>query len=225
MSAHNWASSRKRTLSANWASRITATSGELGSFEATTKDDAEGMIVVHNYPDTSKYALGSTKLEYVGPKRLGNVDGWVFKTEWDGDRYPSRIFFSSEEVYFGGGESAFIASDYRDSTGWVWKLLPLRRTQLVQDSEFAIVRLEVTDLLHDKPLPKTSLGRQHPPAGVGFSLVCRTALLSIRWPHAAALDASGWVVRMASSGAWIGPTLVTDRSDRSTVDCPRLPNA
>ncbi len=40
--------------------------GELGSFEVTTKDDAEGMIVVHNYPDTSKQALGTTKLQFMG---------------------------------------------------------------------------------------------------------------------------------------------------------------
>src|SRR5580658_11300412 len=107
--------------------------GELGSFEVTTKDDAEGMIVVHNYPDTSKQALGTTKLQFLGSKRIGNVDGWVFKTQWDGENYPSKIFFSADQVYFGGGVSAYIAGDYREGTGWVWKLLPLRRTELVQN--------------------------------------------------------------------------------------------
>jgi hypothetical protein len=29
-------------------------------------------------------SLGRTKLTYEGPKRLGNIDGWVFRTEWDG---------------------------------------------------------------------------------------------------------------------------------------------
>jgi hypothetical protein len=107
--------------------------GELGSFEASTKDDAEAMIVVHNYPDTSKFALGSTQLDYVGAKRIGNVDGWVFKTQWNGELYPEKIFFSSSEVYFGGGVSAYIAADYRQATGWVWKMLPLRRTELFQN--------------------------------------------------------------------------------------------
>jgi hypothetical protein len=107
--------------------------GELGSFQAVASGEATGSIVVHNYPDTTKYALGSTKLNYVGPKRLGNVDGWVFKTQWDGEHYPSKIFFSADEVYFGGGESAYITADYREGTGWAWKLLPMRRMDLVQN--------------------------------------------------------------------------------------------
>ncbi len=106
--------------------------GNLGSFEVTTKGDAMGMIVVHNYPETTKFALGSTKLEFVGAKRIGDVDGWVFKTQWDGKMYPSKIFFSSEEVYFGGGASSYIVADYRDGTGWTWKLQSMRRMDIVQ---------------------------------------------------------------------------------------------
>src|ERR1700761_7399401 len=53
--------------------------GNLGSFEVMAKGDSSGMIVVHNYPETTKFALGTTKLEYVGAKRIGDVDGWVFK--------------------------------------------------------------------------------------------------------------------------------------------------
>jgi len=97
--------------------------GELGSFEVTTKDDAQG-----------KRALGTTKLQFLGSKRIGNLDGWVFKTQWDGESYPSKIFFSADQVYFGGGVSGYIAGDYREGTGWVWKLLPLRRTELVQNN-------------------------------------------------------------------------------------------
>jgi hypothetical protein len=104
--------------------------GELGAFCAT-KSEGHGMIVVHNYPDTTKAALGAVQLSYVGPKRVGNVDGWVFKTQWDGKSYPSRIFFSAEEVYFGGGISAYIVADYRDGTGWVWKMLPMRRLEIL----------------------------------------------------------------------------------------------
>jgi hypothetical protein len=63
---------------------------------------------------------------------VGNVDGWVFKTQWDGTSYPSRIFFSADEVYFGGGRSAYIVADYRDGTGWVWKMLPMRRLEILQ---------------------------------------------------------------------------------------------
>jgi|GEM_PF-3962268 hypothetical protein len=106
--------------------------GELGAFQVTTHEGAEGMIVVHAYPDHNRIALAETKLDYEGPKRVGNVNGWVFKTKWDGTKYPSRIFFSSEQVYFGGGESAFIASDFREQTGWVWKMIPLRQTQLAE---------------------------------------------------------------------------------------------
>jgi hypothetical protein len=105
--------------------------GGLGSFVAT-KEHGEGMIVVHNYPDTSKLALGTTKLTYEGTKRLGNVDGYVFKTQWDGATYPSKIFLSAEKVYFGGGVSAYIAADHREKTGWVWKLHPLRRMDVLK---------------------------------------------------------------------------------------------
>jgi hypothetical protein len=105
--------------------------GLLGSFVATKDANALALIVVHSYPDTEKMSLGRTKLTYEGPKRLGNIDGWVFRTEWDGTVYPSRIFFSSEKIYFGGGVNSYIAADYRDKTGWAWKLQPLRRMELV----------------------------------------------------------------------------------------------
>ena len=105
--------------------------GLLGSFVATKNADALALIVVHQYPDTEKMSLGRTKLTYEGPKRLGEINGWVFRTEWDGTVYPSKIFFSSEKVYFGGGVNSYIAADYRDKTGWAWKHLPLRRMELV----------------------------------------------------------------------------------------------
>ena len=108
--------------------------GQLGSFVVVKDNDAEGLIVLHQHPDTSSRALGRTKLTYEGPKRLGNVDGWVFKTEWDGKVYPSRIFFSAERVYFGGGVDGYIAADYREATGWAWKLHPLRQMPLVRES-------------------------------------------------------------------------------------------
>jgi hypothetical protein len=107
--------------------------GQLGSFVATKDAEAMGLLVVHQHPDLASKALGRTKLTCEGAKRLGNVDGWVFKTEWDGKAYPSKIFFSSERVYFGGGVNAYIAADYRDETGWVWKLHPLRRMPMVKD--------------------------------------------------------------------------------------------
>ncbi len=106
--------------------------GHLGSFVVTKGPDAIGLIVVHDYPDTGKQSLGRTKLTFEGAKRLGNVDGWVFKTEWDGKTYPSKVFFSSEKVYFGGGVNAYIAADHREETGWVWKLQPLRRMGLMK---------------------------------------------------------------------------------------------
>jgi hypothetical protein len=108
--------------------------GQLGSFVVIKNDMAKGMIVVHQYPDTSKSALGCTKLTFEGAKRLGEIEGWVFKTEWDGKVYPSRIFFSAEKVYFGGGVNGYIAADYRDDSGWVWKLQPLRRMGLVKNN-------------------------------------------------------------------------------------------
>jgi hypothetical protein len=107
--------------------------GQLGTFCATKSAKATGMIVVHNYPDTTSFGLGHTKLTYQGAKRLGNVDGYVFETEWDGKTYPSKIFFSAERVYFGGGVNGYIAADFRDGTGWAWKLLPLRRMDLVKN--------------------------------------------------------------------------------------------
>jgi hypothetical protein len=106
--------------------------GHLGSFAVTKGSDGIGLIVVHDYPDTSKFSLGRTKLAFEGAKRLRNIDGWVFKTEWDGKSYPSRIFFSSQKVYFGGGVNAYIAADYREGTGWACKLHPLRRMGLVK---------------------------------------------------------------------------------------------
>jgi hypothetical protein len=109
--------------------------GQLGSFVATKESTALALIVVHSYPDTSTVAMGRSKLTYEGSKRLGNVDGWVFKTEWDGKAYPSKIFLSAERVYFGGGVNAYIAADYRDKTGWVWKLHPLRRMNMVKATE------------------------------------------------------------------------------------------
>jgi hypothetical protein len=107
--------------------------GQLGSFTVCKEGQAMGAIVVHSYPNTEKSALGCTKLTYEGTKRLGNVDGWVFKTEWDGKGYPSKIFFSAEPVYFGGGINAYIAADYRDESGWAWKLHPLRRMEIVKN--------------------------------------------------------------------------------------------
>ncbi len=115
--------------------------GTLGTFSASAKkagagtgEEAAAAFVVHQYPDVEKSALGLTKLQYEGPKRLGNVDGWVFKTEWDGKQYPSKVFLSAEKVYFGGGESAYIAADHRTDTGWVWKLMPLRRMEMLKKS-------------------------------------------------------------------------------------------
>ena len=105
--------------------------GHLGTFVATTKGEARAMIVVHNYPDTGKFALGNTKLTFEAVRKVGNVNGFVFKTEWDGKRYPSKVFLSSEKVYFGGGVNGYIAADYRDATGWAWKLIPLRRMDIV----------------------------------------------------------------------------------------------
>ena len=107
--------------------------GELGSFVVTKNARAMGLIVVHQHPDTSSMALGRTKMTFEGAKRIGNIDGWVFKTDWDGKAYPSKIFFSSERVYFGGGINAYIAADYREGTGWAWKMLPLRRMSPVKD--------------------------------------------------------------------------------------------
>ena len=108
---------------------------QLGSFVATKDAHARGQIVVHNYPNTHEIALGRTHLTYEGTKRLGNVDGWVFKTEWDGKAYPSKVFFSAEKVYFGGGINAHIAADYREGTGWAWKLHPMRQMELVKHTD------------------------------------------------------------------------------------------
>ena len=108
--------------------------GGLGSFVVSKDGHSGGLLVVHNHPDTKSAALGHTKLTYKGAKRLGNVDGYVFETQWDGKAYPSKMFFSAEKVYFGGGVNAFIAADYRESTGWAWKLHPLRKMAVVKDS-------------------------------------------------------------------------------------------
>jgi hypothetical protein len=103
--------------------------GHLGCFVAT-KENARCAIVVHSYPDTSKIALGNTKLTYEGATQLNNVPGYSFKTEFDGKNYPSKVFLSSERVYFGGGITGYIAADFRDGTGWNWKLVPLRRMEV-----------------------------------------------------------------------------------------------
>ncbi len=105
--------------------------GHLGTFVASPKM-GRCMIVVHQHPDTSKVALGNTKLTYEGTTQLNNVPGYCFKTEWDGKTYPSKVFLSSEKVYFGGGITAYIGADFREETGWAWKLIPLRRLDLVQ---------------------------------------------------------------------------------------------
>jgi hypothetical protein len=104
--------------------------GHLGCFVATASK-ARCMIVVHHYPDTSKVSLGNTKLTYEGTVQLNNIPGYCFKTEFDGKNYPSKVFLSAEKVYFGGGISGYIAADYREGTGWAWKLQPLRRMDVV----------------------------------------------------------------------------------------------
>jgi len=108
--------------------------GNIGTFAATTKNsagaEAHANFVVHSYPRQDKLSLGCTKLKYEGAKRLGNVDGWIFTTEWDGKAYPSKVFVSAHKVYFGGGEQAYIAADFRTDTGWAWKMVPLRRMEL-----------------------------------------------------------------------------------------------
>jgi hypothetical protein len=113
--------------------------GELGSFAAVSKNNTEheamAAFVVHHYPHQEKLALGCTKLRYQGPRRLANVDGWVFLTDWDGKANPSKVFLSAERVYFGGGVQAYIAADYREGTGWAWKMLPLRRLELTGKNE------------------------------------------------------------------------------------------
>lgn len=109
--------------------------GDIGIFEATTKapagEESLAVFVVHHHPHQHQVALGQTKLKYVGAKRLGNVDGWVFQTDWDGKYYPSKVFLSAEPVYFGGGTVRYIAADYRTDTGWAWKYVPLRRMAVV----------------------------------------------------------------------------------------------
>lgn len=108
--------------------------GDIGVIAAEGKNaegrEAHAAFVVHHYPEQEKYSLGCTKLKYVGPKRLGNIDGWVFSTEWDGKAYPSKVFVSADQVYFGGGRQAYISADYRTETGWAWKLIPLRRMEI-----------------------------------------------------------------------------------------------
>jgi hypothetical protein len=112
--------------------------GFFGSFEAAAKgpagQDPVALFVVHHHPDQHNVSLGHTTLKYKGPKRLGSVDGWLFETRWDGKMYPSKIFFSAEKIYFGGGVVAYIAADYREGTGWGWKYHPLRRMDLVAAS-------------------------------------------------------------------------------------------
>jgi hypothetical protein len=112
--------------------------GDLGTFAALTKNagahEPMAAFVVHQHPDETQLSLGCTKLKYQGAKRLGNVDGWVFTTDWDGKNYPSKVFLSAEKVYFGGGVQAYIAADHRNDTGWTWKMLPLRRMELTNQS-------------------------------------------------------------------------------------------
>jgi hypothetical protein len=109
--------------------------GDIGTIVACAKApagmEAHAAFVVHHYPNQEKIDLGCTRLHYEGAKHLGNVDGWVFKTEWDGKAYPSKIFVSAQKVYFGGGRQAYVMADYRTETGWAWKLVPLRRLELV----------------------------------------------------------------------------------------------
>ncbi len=59
------------------------------------------------------------------------MDGWVFQTDWDGKANPSKVFLSAQPIYFGGGIRGFIAADYREGTGWAWKLHPLKRMELL----------------------------------------------------------------------------------------------
>ena len=69
--------------------------GELGTFEATAKS-ATGMRALGHVrcsllPRPRAVALGCTKLN-MWAKRLGDVDGWIFSTDWDGKAYPSKVF-------------------------------------------------------------------------------------------------------------------------------------
>ena len=99
----SWGRSRRRKPRPRLGEPNYGYAGHLGSFVAAKDANALALIVVHHYPDMEKVSLGRTKLTHQGPKRLGNIDGWVFTTEWNGTIYPSKIFFSSEKVYFGGG--------------------------------------------------------------------------------------------------------------------------
>ena len=109
--------------------------GPLGSFEAALKGPTGrqplGLFVIHKHPHPQELALGQTKLKYLGPKRLGEIDGYVFQTDWSGKVFPSKVFFSAHKIYLGAGITEYIAADYRDSTGWVWKAFPMRRMELV----------------------------------------------------------------------------------------------
>ena len=104
--------------------------GHLGSFVATKDANALALIVVHQYPDMEKMSLGRSKLTYQGPKRLGNIDGWVFRT--DGWHHLSvEDLLQLRKGLLRRWVNADIEADYRDKTGWAWKLQPLRRMELV----------------------------------------------------------------------------------------------
>jgi hypothetical protein len=109
--------------------------GPLGSFEVAVREPSGrepiGLFVVHKHPDPHQLALGQTKLKYLGTKRLGEIDGYVCQTDWSGKVYPSKVFFSAHKVYLGAGITEYIAADYREDTGWVWKTFPMRRMELV----------------------------------------------------------------------------------------------
>jgi hypothetical protein len=45
--------------------------------------------------------VGQTKLRYIGAKRLDEIDGYVFQTDWHGKAYPSKVFFSVHKELHG----------------------------------------------------------------------------------------------------------------------------
>jgi hypothetical protein len=108
--------------------------GMGGSF-AVSKEGGYALFGVHGHPDYHTVKMGATKLKYVGPKRLAQVDGWVCQTDWDGKTAPSKIFFSAEPVYFGLGIHGYAVADYRDATGWAWKMIPLKRWPLMEPTK------------------------------------------------------------------------------------------
>ncbi len=95
-----------------------------GSFMISGKK-GHALMAIHSHPDYTKMRMGHTELEYVGTKNLNGVDGWVFKTSWDGKTAPKELFFSAREVYFGLGVRGHIIADHREATTWSWKLEPM----------------------------------------------------------------------------------------------------